>query len=644
MLNPDDIPFSFNYNGEAGFKQISQWTREVRQEQIDADKTLLRTVWQSPDGLKLTWEATRFDDFAAVEWVFYLENTGTENTGIISDFQSLRMILEHPMAWYEPFLLHKTKGSFCRPDDFEPSVVGIRRKNVGTFQPENREVLGGREGRSSNKDLPFFKVETGAGSFIIAVGWSGQWQSIFETPDDKHLHIQAGMEKTHFRLYPGEKVRMPRILVFYWPEHGWGANAEFRRLIYKHYCPKRSGKDMLPVFYCNTAFTRGGGWLNQTNAENQISLIKAYAPLGIEALLTDAGWFEGGWPAGAGNWTPRKDAYPEGMAPVAKAALENNMVYGLWFEIERVFPNTSFHLEHPDWVLWPKDMGDKPGQIKGLSNCGLANFGLPQVQDHFFNIVNGFMKLPGFGFYRQDFNMEPLDHWRDNDAPDRQGITEMKYIEGLYAYWDRLAQSYPDAVREGCAAGGRRIDLEAIMRMQIHQKSDFWFDNTVDQAMTWGLSQYLPNNLLFAPIMQLDDYSFHSVLAGSVCLGWITDDPKFDMQKAEVLLEQYKAVRHCLVGGWYPLLPYSRDETMWCASQYHRRDLNEGVVIVFRRPQSPITKATFPLNEIDPSLTYELTIWPAEERRTVAGTELINGINVELKNMPDSTLIWYRKK
>ena len=31
------------------------------------------------------------------------------------------------------------------------------------------------------------------------------------------------------------------------------------------------------------------------------TLIRAYAPLGLEALLTDAGWFEGGWPAGAGN-------------------------------------------------------------------------------------------------------------------------------------------------------------------------------------------------------------------------------------------------------------------------------------------------------------------------------------------------------
>ena len=39
--------------------------------------------------------------------------------------------------------------------------------------------------------------------------------------------------------------------------------------------------------------------------------------------------------------------------------------------------------------------------------------------------------------------MDPLPYWLHNDAPDRQGITEMKYVAGLYAYWDRLAKAWP---------------------------------------------------------------------------------------------------------------------------------------------------------------------------------------------------------
>ncbi|MFH1921526.1 MAG: hypothetical protein ABIP48_16805 [Planctomycetota bacterium] len=53
------------------------------------------------------------------------------------------------------------------------------------------------------------------------------------------------------------------------------------------------------------------------------------------------------------------------------------------------------------------------------------------------------MELPGFRVYRQDFNMYPANWWCHHDPADRQGITEMKYIEGLYAYWDRIAEAWP---------------------------------------------------------------------------------------------------------------------------------------------------------------------------------------------------------
>ncbi len=58
----------------------------------------------------------------------------------------------------------------------------------------------------------------------------------------------------------------------------------------------------------------------------------------------------------------------------------------------------------------------------------------------------------------------------------------MKYVEGLYAYWDRIATSWPDSLMEECASGGHRMDLETLMRMHIHQKTDYWFDDQADQT------------------------------------------------------------------------------------------------------------------------------------------------------------------
>ena len=158
-------------------------------------------------------------------------------------------------------------------------------------------------------------------------------------------------------MHPGERVRSPRILALFQEGDTWEANAALSRTPHSTLCGRRDGQAMLPMLFCNTCFTRGGGWLNECNAENQISLIKAYAPLGLEALLTDAGWFRGGWPAGAGNWTPREDAYPQGMGPVAAAAKAHNMVYWLWYEPERVVANTDLHREHPAWLLQERGTG-----------------------------------------------------------------------------------------------------------------------------------------------------------------------------------------------------------------------------------------------------------------------------------------------
>ena len=360
-------------------------------------------------------------------------------------------------------------------------------------------------------------------------------------------------------------------------------------------------------------------------------------PWGLEALLTDAGWFEGGWPAGAGNWNPRKDAYPDGMAPVAAAAKAKGQVYGLWFEPERVVAGTDLHKTHPDWLLRSTDKDQ---------DTYLLNFGRPEVQEYFFNIVKGFMELPGFRFYRQDFNMDPLPYWRHSDAPDRQGITEMKYIEGLYAYWDRIATAWPDSIREECASGGNRIDLETVMRMHLHQKTDYWFDNEADQGSLWGLSQYLPNNIVVAHLNRMDDYSFHSTLASSLCMGWIADAADFDVKRGKALLDQYLADRHLLVGAWYPLLPYSRDALQWTGSQYHRADLQEGLLLVFRRANSPYRTVDVALRGLDPAATYQYEAFnPAGERVTVkaTGAELMRGLTLTLPDKQQSDLIVYRR-
>jgi alpha-galactosidase len=59
------------------------------------------------------------------------------------------------------------------------------------------------------------------------------------------------------------------------------------------------------------------------------------------------------------------------------------------------------------------------------------------------NYISDFLKKEGIDVYRQDFNIDPKIYWSLNDAPDRIGITEIKHIEGLYAFWDSLLVRFP---------------------------------------------------------------------------------------------------------------------------------------------------------------------------------------------------------
>jgi alpha-galactosidase len=245
----------------------------------------------------------------------------------------------------------------------------------------------------------------------------------------------------------------------------------------------------------------------------------------------------------------------------------------------------------------------------------------------------------------------------------------MKYIEGLYAYWDRIATTWPDSLMEECASGGHRMDLETVMRMHIHQKTDYWFDDQADQTAIFGLSQYLPNNVIVAHLNNLDTYSFHSTMASSLCLGWIADAKDFDFRRGKKLIDRYKEVRHLLVGAWYPLLACPNDyvdlnsrdadlwlwggdgskhrkpHTEWVATQYHRPDLHEGMILAFRRPDSPYSSVQVSLRGIDPGATYEVS-WDSKEKKdkkALPGSKLIRGFEIVLPEKRSSDLIVYRR-
>jgi hypothetical protein len=127
-------------------------------------------------------------------------------------------------------------------------------------------------------------------------------------------------------------------------------------------------------------------------------------------------------------------------------------------------------------------------------------------------------------------------------------------------------------------------------------------------------------------------------------------------------------VRHLLVGAWYPLLDcpneyrdlvshdanlwvwgdaskHSKPHREWVATQYHRFDLNEGMILAFRRPDSPYSRVQVSPRGIDPAATYEVS-WDSRgpnTKMTISGADLSRDFEIILPIRRSSDLIVYRK-
>jgi alpha-galactosidase len=277
----------------------------------------------------------------------------------------------------------------------------------------------------------------GDGGAVMAIGWSGQWLASFERDEKRSLRVQTGMEHFRVKLHPGEGIRTPRMLLLFWRgEEMLRGHNLFRQFMLKHGIPRIEGRLVVPPVAASFA------GLNDYTEVNQIAVAPKYGERGIELQWIDAGWFVGGWPNGAGTWEPKPENFPRGLAPVGEAVHKAGMKFLLWFEIERVARGSEIAREHPEWVIGPiTEYG------------GLFNWGIAEARRWMTDRVSDQLRKGKVDIFRMDFNMEPLMYWLRNDPPDRQGMTEIRFVEGMYRMWDDLRVRHPGLWVNNCASG-----------------------------------------------------------------------------------------------------------------------------------------------------------------------------------------------
>ncbi len=616
-------PFSFVYDGQPSALLLPQWKVERRSKPLDERRTSRTVTYSDPKtALVVRCEAVEYRDFPTVEWTVHFKNAGAADTPILSDIQAIDTRLRRPREG--EFTLHHNTGSPCSASDYQPHATVLR--------PREAKRIATSGGRSTNSNMPYFNVDWGRGGAIVVLGWPGQWAAEFQRDQGAGLHVRGGQELTRLKLLPGEEIRTPLAVMQFWSGGDWiDAQNVWRRWMLEFNVPRPGGKPMPPGLMCCTSDSYPG---MRSRADDEITYIDAYVRGGVKLdyWWIDAGWYPclGGWP-NVGTWLPDPLRYPKGLREVADHAHAKGMKLVVWFEPERVTRETWLAERRPEWVL-------------GGHRGGLLNLGNPKAREWLTDHVDKLITSQGIDLYRQDFNMDPLGHWRGNDAPDRQGITEIRHCEGYLAYWDELLRRHPDMPIDSCASGGRRNDLETLRRSVPLLRSDYRFEPAGTQGHTYGMSMWIP--YYGTGVGAENDYIVRSHWCPWLGIGMggpLRKDA--DWGHYLRLVKDWKLGRELMLADYYPLTPYSLDQSHWMGWQFDRPETGEGFIQMFRRSESPYQAATFRLRGLEETARYTLTDIDTDQSRTLTGRELMtDGLRIEIPNRSQALVLLYKKQ
>ena len=537
------FPFSFTYGGQSSATLLGQWKLQRSDTQLDAQRIQHTLTFTDPGtGLQVKCVAVEYLDFPTVEWALYFTNTGTASTPIVESIQALDTSLQRGSQG--EFLLHHSKGSTATAADFQPLEDSLTPSKVMRITASG--------GRPTNSDLSYFNVEWSGQGVILAVGWPGQWAAQFNRDASENLHLRAGQETTHFSLLPGEQARSPLMAVQFWKGDWIRGQNIWRSWMITHNLP-RLGGNLPPPQAAGTSSGQTDLMQNATE-QNQEMFMDLYQQRGIpiDYWWMDAGWysFSGSW-AYTGTWTPDPVRFPNGIRPVSDHAHSKGIKTILWFEPERVTSGTWLYQNHPEWLLTPPP---NPGSQAYDPSWRLLNLGNPTAWQWVSSNFDQFFTDQGIDTYRQDFNIDPLYFWQANDATDRQGITENKYVTAYLAYWDKLRADHPNLLIDTCASGGRRDDLETLRRAVPLWRSDYAYESVGMQNQTYGMSLWIP--YFGTGVDALDAYTFRSEMTPAIAFVWDLRTDSLNYTLLRTLISQWRQVADYYYGDFFPLSPY----------------------------------------------------------------------------------------
>jgi alpha-galactosidase len=319
------------------------------------------------------------------------------------------------------------------------------------------------------------------------LGWSGNFQFVFEVDEKGSLRIISGINPfaSEYSLQPGKTFKTPSFIFTYSNRgkgqasrnlHRWAANYG----ILDGTKPRLTLLNNWETTYFNF------------NEPKLVGLLDDTKKMGLDLFLLDDGWFANKYPrnddrAGLGDWQENKAKLPDGLGYLVKEANGKGVKFGIWIEPEMVNPKSELYENHPDWIL---KLPNRPENY--YRNQLVLDITNPEVQEFVYNIVDSMLtKYPGIGFIKWDCNRMMTNSYSVY-LKDNQSHLYIDYVNSLYGVLDRLRQKYPHLPVMLCSGGGGRVDYGALRYF-----TEFWPSDDTDPLervyIQWGYSYFFPS-------------------------------------------------------------------------------------------------------------------------------------------------------
>jgi alpha-galactosidase len=453
-------------------------------------------------------------------------------------------------------------------------------------------------------------------------------------------------------------------LVFFSGDEERGINV-WRRWFNAHVTPGHMGAPIQPAV---STRDNGGGieWLDSSekNQLEGLDYLKENKVEGMKVWWMDAGWYQltGQKPGNephwviTGTWKPDPARYPGGLGPVGKVCKEAGMDFLVWFEPERVRVGTELADEHPEWMLKTKEP---------QANM-LLNLADPACVDWITNRILSIIKESGINCYRQDFNFEPLNFWRDNESSDRRGMLENQYIQGYLRFWDTLLLSEKDLWIDSCASGGRRNDLETMRRAVPLHPTDYGYGyHHINQAFRHTLYSWIPyvrgwndswdrNNEYYehpdyyakdAPSIDnfalINAFAVFSPFPGVPEMRTLEDQLPY-ISKMAKMHDAFGLLAY--LGDFYALTENHRDNKKWTVFQFNRHEEGKGAFQVLRNNQAKEESIIVYPRDLDKNSEYNLCNEESGESRIMEGREAMSKGIVFSQPVRSGSIWFYERK